>query len=89
MKETNRCDLCGAPLDRRGSTDYCSERCLTWAFFGVPVLKEGELIQEIRENQRRETLPNDWERPRPYPRFGEVYQQRLAAALAELKSVCN
>lgn len=89
MKATDRCKLCGAPLQGRGQTGYCSERCLAWDFFGVPTLKEGALVKEIRRNQQRDTLPDDWKRPMPYPGFGEEYQRTLVGALGALKQACD
>lgn len=84
-----RCDLCAAPLERQGQTEYCSERCLAWAFYGVPALKEDELVREIRKNQQRTTLPSDWQRPMPYPILGEKFQREIIEALALLKDTCN
>lgn len=85
----HRCDLCGAPLQRPGKTEFCSERCLAWSFFGVPALREEELIREIRKNQTTDELPSDWERPMPYPGFGKKFQGVIVDALAELRQTCN
>ena len=83
----HRCDFCGIPMDSEGATGYCSERCLMWDFFGVPALKEDDLVDEIRGNQnghpRTETV-------RAYSGLMTEDEERLVArALAELKFACG
>lgn len=85
-----RCDLCGLPMAQEGATGYCSERCLMWSFFGVPVLEEGNLIIEIRQNQRRQTVPNDWTPHEGYPALsGGPWQSEIREALALLRITCQ
>jgi hypothetical protein len=85
-----RCDLCGLPMESEGQTGYCSERCLMWDFFGVPALKEDGFITEIRQNQRRQTVPDGWTPPEAYPALsGGTWQKEIREALALLKITCN
>jgi len=58
-----------------------------WDFFGVPALKEGDLVDEMRDNQngtpRTETV-------RAYPGLMSEDEERLVArALAALKFACD
>jgi hypothetical protein len=76
-------------MQSEGATGYCSERCLMWDFFGVPVLEEDALISEIRQNQRQQTTDRA-ERPKAYPALsGGPWQQEVREALALLKITCN
>ena len=87
---SHRCDLCGLPMASEGVTGFCSERCLMWDFFGVPVLKTGDLIKEIRQNQQRQSVPNGWEPPPAYPALsGGRWQTEIREALALLRITCN
>lgn len=79
-----RCNLCGAPLRNPGQTNFCSPRCVSWDFFGVPALKEGAFVREVRANQSRDELPGDWERPRAYPALGERFEQEIVEAIVLL-----
>ena len=47
-----RCELCGVPCADEKEINYCSKRCLMWDMFGVPVLKERELVKERVQNLR-------------------------------------
>lgn len=62
-----RCEFCGLPLAREGRVPYCSERCMTYDFFGVPALKQSEVMREIVANQRRREAPEGWTPKEAYP----------------------
>jgi len=72
----NRCSLCALPMEPVGQTPYCSERCLLWDTFGVPALKEDDLIAEMLRNQRRRKGPEDWTPQPAYPELDEYVAWR-------------
>lgn len=77
-------------MDAPGTTGFCSERCLQWSFFGVPALKEGDFIREIRHNQARKTENPEWTPPKAYPDlFSEEERKEIIEALALLKITCD
>jgi len=73
-----------------GATGFCSERCLMWDFFGVPALEVDDMISEIRENQRRQSVSAGWESAPAYPAFkGGWWKEEVREALALLRITCN
>jgi len=83
QRASYRCDLCGLPMDDPGQTGYCSERCLHWDFFGVPALKENELVAEMRGNQNGSPREG---RPAAYPDlFTDEERRLITETLALLK----
>ena len=76
-------------MPKPGETGYCSERCLHWDFFGVPELRKGHFLREMRHNQQLEQIPDGWAPPPAYPEFSEGFCRSVTNALAELKDACN
>jgi len=72
-----------------GQTGYCSERCLHWDFFGVPVLEEKSFLREMRRNQALEEIPDGWTPPPAYPGLSGDFCREVTRALAQLKESCD
>lgn len=62
-----RCTYCGLPMQTQGRTPFCSERCMMFDFYGVPILREKEMTRTVIRNTRRRTVPDGWTPPRAYP----------------------
>lgn len=75
------------PMPEEGATGFCSERCLNWDFFGVPALERDDFLSEIRENQRRTEMPDDWARPSAYPGLDDEFCREITEAIGLLNQL--